>query len=109
MGGTSKRADVMAKISAGGKTLRNLVGADLSRLDLMAMDLGEADLRGARLIDSSLVGADLREANLTGANLLRADLRYYIRRRRVSPMPACRRSRASTAAARPARCRTPAG
>ncbi len=70
-----------------GETLRevDLVGANLSRVDLSNADLASANLFGANLRDADLhdadlnyvdfSGADLSDANLSGANLSSANLR----------------------------------
>ena len=47
----------------------NLVGEDLSEMDLTGVNLGEADLT-----DAELFQADLTEANLKMANMAKADL-----------------------------------
>lgn len=53
---------------------RNLIGADLKKIDLRGADLRgalliAADLRGADLSGTDLIGSDLRDTDLRGANL----------------------------------------
>lgn len=78
----SRRSEIVARLEAGERSFEglDLVGADLSDLDLIAVrwngaDLRRADLRGSRLIDACFLDADLRRARLDGAALLRADFR----------------------------------
>jgi hypothetical protein len=59
-----------------GRSVVDLLGADLRAANLRGVNLREADLRGADLSRANLVGADLREANLNGANLREANLHW---------------------------------
>ena len=52
----------------------DLIGADLSRVNLYGADLRGADLSWANLSGADLCGADLRGADLIGVNLSSADL-----------------------------------
>ncbi|MFB2771505.1 pentapeptide repeat-containing protein [Pelatocladus sp. BLCC-F211] len=53
----------------------NLIGADLSDLELEGVNLIRGNLSGANLKGSSLVDADLIFANFTGADVTDANLR----------------------------------
>lgn len=59
-----------------GRSVVDLLGADLRAANLRGADLRGADLRGADLSRANLVGADLREADLNGANLREANLHW---------------------------------
>jgi uncharacterized protein YjbI with pentapeptide repeats len=53
----------------------NLIGADLSNLNLNGVNLMQGDLSYANLQDSSLVNANLAFTNFTGADLSNANLK----------------------------------
>jgi len=53
----------------------NLVGEDLSEMDLTGINLGEADLADAELFQADLTEANLKMAALTRADLAGADLK----------------------------------
>ena len=59
-----------------GRSVVDLLGADLRAANLRGVTLRGADLRGADLSRANLVGADLREADLKGANLREANLHW---------------------------------
>jgi hypothetical protein len=59
-----------------GRSVVDLLGADLRAANLGGVNLRRADLRGADLSRANLVGADLREADLNGANLREANLHW---------------------------------
>ncbi|MBD3392901.1 MAG: hypothetical protein GF418_12415 [Chitinivibrionales bacterium] len=73
--------DAVARIKSGDKDFEaaDLMGADLSKLDLSGAVLKSADLRNANLSGADLSGADLtaafcRKTNLKGADLSGANL-----------------------------------
>jgi uncharacterized protein YjbI with pentapeptide repeats len=59
-----------------GRSVVDLLGADLRTANLRGANLRGADLRGADLSRAHLGGADLREADLAGANLREANLHW---------------------------------
>jgi hypothetical protein len=59
-----------------GRSVVDLLGADLRTANLRGANLRGADLRGADLSRANLGGADLREADLAGANLREANLHW---------------------------------
>jgi uncharacterized protein YjbI with pentapeptide repeats len=59
-----------------GRSIIDLLGADLRAANLRGANLRGADLRGADLSRANLGGADLREADLHWANLREANLHW---------------------------------
>jgi uncharacterized protein YjbI with pentapeptide repeats len=75
IGADLSRANLIgADLSRADLSRANLIGADLSRADLIGANLIGADLSRANLIGANLIGANLSRANLIGANLSRANL-----------------------------------
>jgi len=76
IGANLSRLDLTrANLSYANLSRVNLIGANLSDVNLSDVNLIHADLSGADLSNVNLIHADLSGTNLSGANLINADLR----------------------------------